>query len=314
MAGSVSDYLIKQLIEIDGIGKVTASRIAFHFEDINDFKDANYFIFQNITYQHQGKTRTINVSDNQFRGIELIQNEIDEDDSLLILYVRMTIKDFLENVQKNIKGLSLGNINCNPFLGAALRLSQNPEKFFKFNVWSSIQRSIVTSFGSTIEKLLLYCNEDIEQGSSPDGGEKWDLLKNIDGVNHWLEIKSGPNDMDKTQVQRYINKMEKAEKRGDVALFGFSYGRIERSTVTLGLLNTYIENWEQKVKIGGDLWDFLSSQDRYADTLMRLITLVSNEVFGNQDVIDLIELKTEQIILEFENIYDNLEDYLSEQY
>ena len=314
MAGSVSDYLIKQLIEIDGIGKVTASRIAFHFEDINDFKDANYFIFQNITYQHQGKTRTINVSDKQFRGIELIQNEIDEDDSLLILYVRMTIKDFLENVQKNIKGLSLGNINCNPFLGAALRLSQNPEKFFKFNVWSSIQRSIVTSFGSTIEKLLLYCNEDIEQGSSPDGGEKWDLLKNIDGVNHWLEIKSGPNDMDKTQVQRYINKMEKAEKRGDVALFGFSYGRIERSTVTLGLLNTYIENWEQKVKIGGDLWDFLSSQDRYADTLMRLITLVSNEVFGNQDVIDLIELKTEQIILEFENIYDNLEDYLSEQY
>ena len=144
--------------------------------------------------------------------------------------------------------------------------------------------------------------------------KKWDLVKTIDGINHWLEIKSGPNDMDKTQIERYKNKMEKTEKRGDVALFGFSYGRIEKATVTLGLLNTYIDNWEKKVKVGGDLWDFLSENEGYAETLMNLISLVSNEVFKNRDIIDLIESKTEQIISEYEKNYHSLEDYLSKQY
>jgi len=314
MAGSVSDYIKKRLKEIDGIGGKKSDRISIYFETINDFKNANYLVFQNIQYFHNGITKTVPINNEQLDKIKLIQNNINENDSLIILYADLVIREFLNNIQKNIADLSLDNINCNPFLGAALKLSENPEKFFKFNAWSSIQRSIVTSFGSTVEKLLLYCNSDIEKGSSPDGGEKWDLLKNINGINHWLEIKSGTNDMDKTQVERYKNKMERAEERGDVALFGFSYGRIERSTVTLGLLSSYIENWEQKVKIGGDLWDFLSGQDQYADTLMILITQISNQAFGNQDVIDLIDLKTEQIISEFENNYENLEDYLSEQY
>ena len=172
---------------------------------------------------------------------------------------------------------------------------------------------IVTSFGTTIEKLLLYCSEDIEKGTAPVGGEKWDLKKNIDGINHWLEIKSGPNDMSKTQILRYKKKLEKTERRNEVALFGFSYGRIERATVTLGLLNTYIINWEEKVKVGNDLWEFLSGQENYAESLLELIRLVSNDVL-NDDIISLINLKTEQIINEFNQNYDSLDEYLSEQY
>lgn len=314
MAASVFDYLKSSLIKIDGIGVTTARRIASYFGELNDFKSADYFVFQNITYQHNGTQKTINITDKQYNAIKSIQNGIEENDSLLTLYVKIIIGDFLEKVKKNINDLSLDSMNCNPFLGAALKLAQNPDKFFEFNVWSSIQRSIVTSFGTTIEKLLHHCAEDVKKGTSPDGGEKWDLLKTIEGVNHWLEIKSGPNDMDKTQIQRYRNKMEKAEARGEVALFGFSYGRIERATVTLQLLDSYIDNWEEKVKIGGDLWSFLSEQDDYADSLMELISLISGEVFENDDIISLIKSKKQQIILEFEQNYNSLDEYLSEQY
>ena len=177
MAASVSDYLIKNLVTIDGIGNTTANRIAFYFEDIVDFKNADYFDFQNIQYLHNGNTRTLNISDDQYSAIKQIQDDIDKNDSLLNLYVKWIIKDFLNKVENNIENLNLDNMNCNPFLGAALKLSDNPNKFFRFNVWASIQRSIVTSFGNTIEKLLLHCAEDVQKGTSADGGEKMGFSK-----------------------------------------------------------------------------------------------------------------------------------------
>jgi len=314
MAGSVSDYIQERLKEIDGIGPIMSSRISFYFDTITDFKNAEKMVFNNIQYQLNGAQRTLNISGSQLNEIKIIQNSIDDNQSLPLLYSDFIIRDFVKKVFSNIDDISLDTLNCNPFLGTALNLSNNPTKFFKFNVWAFIQRSIVTSFGSTLENLLLYCSENVEKGTAPDGGEKWDLLKNINDINHWLEIKSGPNDMSKTQVLRYRKKMSKAENRNEVALFGFTYGNIEDSTVTLGLLNTYIENWEDKVKIGGELWDFVSAEEGYAGTLINLIRLVSAEIFYDKDIIELIELKTDDIIKEFQEKYENLDDYLSEQY
>ena len=314
MAGSVSDYIQERLKEIVGIGPKISSRISFYFDTITDFKNAEKMVFNNIQYQLKGVQRTLDISDSQLKEIKIIQNSIDDNQSLPLLYSDFIIRDFVKKVFSNIDDISLDTLNCNPFLGTALNLSNNPTKFFKFNVWAFIQRSIVTSFGSTLENLLLYCSENVEKGTAPDGGEKWDLLKNINDINNWLEIKSGPNDMSKTQVLRYRKKMSKAENRNEVALFGFTYGNIEDSTVTLGLLNTYIENWEDKVKIGGELWDFLSAEEGYAGTLINLIRLVSADIFYDKDIIELIELKTDQIIKEFQEKYENLDDYLSEQY
>ena len=314
MAGSVSDYIQKRLKEIDGIGTTTASRISSYFETITDFKNAEWMVFNNIPYQMNGVQRTLNISDFQLNEIKIIQNSIDDNQSLPLLYSDFIIRDFVKKVYSNIDDISLDTLNCNPFLGTALNLSNNPTKFFKFNVWAFIQRSIVTSFGSTLENLLLYCSENVKKGTAPDGGEKWDLLKNINDINNWLEIKSGPNDMDKTQILRYRNKMQIVENKDEVAFFGFTYGNIEDSTVTLGLLNTYIDNWEDKVKIGGELWDFLSAEEGYAGTLINLIRLVSADIFYDKDIIELIELKTDQIIKEFQEKYENLDDYLSEQY
>jgi len=48
--------------------------------------------------------------------------------------------------------------------------------------------------------------------------------------------------------------------------------------------------------------------------LIKLIRLVSAEIFYDKDIIELIDSKTNQVIKEFENKYDNLNDYLSEQY
>ena len=50
MAGSVSNYIKKRLKEIDGIGGKKSDRISIYFETINDFKNANYLVFQNIQY------------------------------------------------------------------------------------------------------------------------------------------------------------------------------------------------------------------------------------------------------------------------
>jgi len=314
MAGSLNEYLELRLTSVNGIGGVTAKRISSFFGTINDFKIADINSFHNISFIINGNVRRITITDEQYRGIRSIQSSIENDVSLSYLYTEYYVTEFIQNVIKNINGITLSSLNCNPFLASSLNLSNDVNKFFWFNVLAYSQRSIVTSFGTTVEKLLLYSSGNVEKGVSTDDGEKWDLLKKINGVNNWIEIKSGPNDMDKTQILRYKNKMNRIENRGEIGLFGITYGHLNSNSVTLGLLNTYLPNWEEKVKIGRELWGFLADEEDYAENILILINNISNGVLGSNDIIDLINAKTNEIIEEFNNSYESMDEFLKTLY
>ncbi len=170
-------------------------------------------------------------------------------------------------------------------------------------------------FNTTIQDTSCISSEDVKPGIRTDsGGEKWDLSKVVDEVKYWLEIKSGPNDMDLTQIRRYLTKMSKVEEDGVRGLFGMTYGNLDSDTVTLGLLSRYVEDWEEKVLIGRKLWDFLAGEEGYAVDIFYRIKSVADNILGRVDIISLIDARVEDIINDYNENYENLTEYLNTQY
>jgi len=65
----------------------------------------------------------------------------------------------------------------------------------------------------------------------------WDLVKTEAEENlTWLQIKSGPNTMDKDQIEFWLQKIQEKIQEGDRAFLGFTYGKRTNNTVTLALL------------------------------------------------------------------------------
>ncbi len=123
--------------------------------------------------------------------------------------------------------ISLEDLNSNPLLCAALKL-RTPYELIKYNVYALATRSIVTSMGYLVQNLLLYSSADVYDGKGYNEGKnvKWDLVvERLDDVRSYIEVKSGPNDLDKGQVKSYRKEIQAVEKLGHKGYIGITYGK-----------------------------------------------------------------------------------------
>ena len=195
-----------------------------------------------------------------------------------------------------VENLTLGKIHPNPFLIRALNLN-TPEEVVRLNVYMTATRSIVTSMGFFIQKLLISCSESAE---SPPEESGWDAIKTTsDGEKCWIQVKSGPNDMDKDQIVYWAAKIEEKIQEGDRAYIGIAYGKRTNKTVTLGLLKQILPNSEMITLIGRELWDFVSEDTRYTVNLFEVLRHSASQVLAQSSIDEAIERCSDRIIAEF---------------
>lgn len=213
-------------------------------------------------------------------------------------YIRGLARDFTRRQVENISALSLDSLNINPLLIRSLNL-RTPLEVLEFNVNAAVSRSIVTSMGYFVQNLLEVTSDDVEKVRSG-----WDLVKHgQDGTNHWIQVKSGPNDMDKDQIIYWLQEIQKVEVNGDHGYIGMTYGKRDNATVSLSLMRTYLPDMEIRTLVGRELWDFLSGDDQFHVRLFDSLRVSSAKILGSRSIQDEIGKKIRELLSEFEDRY-----------
>ncbi|TBR59017.1 hypothetical protein B4U84_24480 [Westiellopsis prolifica IICB1] len=136
-----------------------------------------------------------------------------------------------------------------------------------------------------------------------------------DGEKFWLQIKSGPNNMDKDQVVYWSEKIQEKLKEGYKAYIGFTYGKITSKTVTIGLLKQILPDWEIQTLIGKDLWNFLSEDPDYSSKLFEVLRESAQQVLHQKSLSEEIDScadrVTDEFIQEFGNGHHGVSNYIN---
>jgi hypothetical protein len=178
-------------------------------------------------------------------------------------------KEFKEIAKKRFKALdsiSLSNLNFNPFLLRALNLD-TPKKIAEFMIGQRLERSVVTSYGSRIQKVAKLLSE---RGTGVEGA---DIRKEKEGRTYYIQIKSGPNTPNKDITESTNRLLQSATRRnkGSIALLGMTYGNPERVS---GIIKGYSAvDWV----VGRDFWKFISDDSHCAEEIFKIIGEVVEE-------------------------------------
>lgn len=284
--------------------------IAAHYSTLKGFKEASIESIKNLR-SVEGDRCFRNLTPKEVTAIISFQNEIEENRTIIQNFIKILTKNFVNKQIAMLSSISIESFNANPILCTALNL-KTPEEFVRYNAYQAIGRSIVTSMGFLVQDLLLYSNEYIFEGKNYDEGDKtkFDLvIDRLGEVKSFLEIKSGFNDMDAGQVKHYADEIEIVEKAGNRGYIGITYGKKNDTTVTAGLLRTYVPNWEDKTLVGKELWNFISENENYHTLLIESIDSVANTTLHNVSIVQKIEDKIEELITEFCTNYTSLSEY-----
>lgn len=284
--------------------------IAAQFSTLSGFKNTT-IDFLNDLKTAEGDKSIKKLTAKEEKAIITFQKEIDLDKNIIQNFIKILTKEFIIKQLDMLSTISISTFNANPILCIALNL-KTPEEFIRYNAYQAIGRSIVTSMGFLVQNLLLYSNEYVFDGKDYEEGDKtkFDLVIDRFGmVKSFLEIKSGFNDMDAGQVKHYAEEIKNVEQSGNKGYIGITYGKKEADTVTAGLLETYVPNWKEKTLVGKELWDFISENENYHIILLENINNVANTILQDVSIVQKIEHKTNELIKEFRNKYNSLNEY-----
>lgn len=303
MSENFHDMLAYALEKEVGFTKNKARSLASYFADVQEFLDQEEQDLQNIK-SLSGKIvlRLTEVEIGRLTTFKLsgcLSPELTVAENYLAIISRVFTKKQLDM----IRSLTLNNINPNPFLIRALNLD-TPKEVVQLNVYMAATRSIVTSMGFFIETLLLTSSEMVERPPKQDKESGWDLIKTTEqGERVWLQIKSGPNNMDKDQVDVWARKIQEKITECDKAYIGFTYGKRTNKTVTIGLLKQILPNWEMQTLIGRELWDFLSGDADYSSKLFEVLRESAHRILHQYSLSQEIDACAERITAEFVDKY-----------
>ena len=226
-------------------------------------------------------------------------------------FIVILTKDFIQKQLLAINNMTLEGLNANPLLCRALKLN-TPDEFVKFYMYSAISRSIVTSMGYLVQDLMLYSSENVYDGKHYEAtyGTKWDVvIEKLDGVRSYIEVKSGPNDMDKTQILSYDKAINRVRRNGENAFLGITYGKKDGMYVSTSILETYVADWRNKTLIGAELWDYISDNSSYHMILMNTIQSTAEAFLGTASLIKEIDNKIKILLDDFRRKYKTMDNF-----
>ena len=315
MAATVAEYLVKSAKLKKGSAKFIDKLqiVGTQFATLEGLKKASLrSIYSRTTIDKQPLIRPFTPKEEAL--FKLIKKEIDTSISIEDNFIRLLTASYIRKQIDAVNSITISSFNTNPLLGAALKLD-NPEELVRYCVYASASRSLVTSMGTMVEDLLLYSNVDVKDGADYQEGlsNKWDLvIERLDSVRTYIEVKSGPNDMDKTQIKSYSNEIKALEADGYKGFIGIGYGRKDMASVTTPMLRLYLDDWEEHTLIGTELWEYVSNHPGYHMKLMTVIKDTASVVLKKKSIIKLIEQRIKTLTAEFKETYSSIDDYYSQ--
>lgn len=315
MASTLNEFVIKcGCIFYDGIptknNKDKFNTIGCYYSTLQGFKNASISDFNNLTTKEGVKCfKPLTLKEQQ--ALLLLQENCDPQITLEENFIKILTKDFIIKQLKAIDTITLEGLNANPLLCRALKLN-TAKDFVKFYAYSALSRSIVTSMGFLVQNLILYSNTNVYDGKNyPESyGTKWDVvIEGLDGIKSYIEIKSGPNDLDKTQILAYDKAIKNVRANNENAFLGITYGKPNGNYVSTSILETYVEDWKDKTLIGKELWDYISQNETYHETLMNTIQDTAELFLGDNSLIEKIDKKILSLLDDFARDYGTMEAF-----
>jgi hypothetical protein len=214
-------------------------------------------------------------------------------------YIAVMSRRFALRQVDMVRNITLERLNVNPLLVQVLNI-HDPSELIRLHVEMAASRSIVTSMGFYLEQLVWASSECIERAPRESN---WDFKLTRRSRTHWLQIKSGPNDMDKDQISHWAKKIAEKISEGNDAHIGFAYGKKSTASVSLGLLKKYLPDWEVHVLVGKDLWHFLSGEKDYSHHLCNILRQTAMSVLKKDSILTEIAATSARVTQEFVNRY-----------
>lgn len=276
-------------LKAEGIGDTTAIRIAGYMEDFENFYK-NTDALDNFATSKGRKVLT----QNQIISIKQILHEYITTypkKSIQELWIPIFIKDFVKKAIKELQDTQIDNLSINPFLIKAFGFTDHKE-VVTFYFYQKITRSIVTSWGFTIEHLLR-CS-----GAEKSEFKGFDMKVLRNNLNYHFQIKSSPV-MSVEQVRALNTHFNNIEDRINNLLFlGISYGN--KSKINEQIKN-YLVDYPHTVMIGKELWDFIAEETGYYEKILHWIDEIANiepTKFSQE-----LEKKRNSLIMDWEKQY-----------
>lgn len=316
MAATIQELIIKSFQIHSGSTagglKEKIEMIASHYGNIGSFLKANRKDFEKLVFKVDNKS--FKLTDSDFAKVQAFQKSglINGKLSVQENFVKVLTTQFVQRQLDMIENMELETLNVNPILAGALNLD-NETDLIRYYAYQAISRSMVTSVGFLVQNLLLYASPSILDGKHNELGieTKWDLVvEKGKQPKAFLEIKSGTNDLNKSQIHHFEKEIKQIEKQGFKAFIGETYGKREDKTVTHGLYKMYLPDWKKRTLIGKELWEFVSGQKDYQEKLVDNLFKTSKELLADDTFIKKIELKIKPLSADFKKKYKTYNHFL----
>lgn len=315
MASTILDLVVKGgSIYYDGALSAASKQkftiIGSRYATLTAFKSASRNVL-NALKTEEGVRCFKPLTDKEASAIAALQRNIDVRLSIEENFIIILTHNFIRKQMDMLQSLTIETLNANPILCKALKINTSAD-FIKYYAYAAISRSIVTSMGYLVQDLLLYSNANVYDGKAYEEGSKtkWDLVvEGLNSVRSYIEVKSGPNDMDAAQVKHYANEINLIEEKGHQAFIGITYGRRNVQSVSMGLLATYVPDWRSKVLIGRELWDYVSGNRDYHNLLLQTIQSTAATFIAEESLVAKIDQRIAELITVFDARYVSMEEY-----
>jgi hypothetical protein len=301
------ELIFEVSLSTDGIGKTTAGALAEYFDSFDGFIKADEKALSKVV---NSKGKSI-LSGDKITGIVSVKREIPPGLKITEARIYFLAKLFIRNQVVTLQKMQFDDIDINPLLAKVLIL-QTPADIIRFNIYQSVTRSVVTSWGSMVERMLKFSGCELEGFKVGIKGREPDLIKKYQGETYCFQIKSGPNTMNVDMVESLNKVIDEIEKKGYVGLLGMTYGRKDRiSQQILGNL----KDAKTKTKMGRELWDFIAETQDYHKKVIDIIDTATKKEMRTS-YIKLIEDKVDEFTRVWQEKYSGvpinkiLEEYI----
>jgi hypothetical protein len=287
------DELIYELAKgASGVGPSKAGAIVENFDSLKEFLEAKPEDFSQIKNRKDNRI----ISDEQIKSIMDVKKIIPPALEVRQAWLFKLSYDFIHSQVSMVSALNLDNIDINPLLMEALDLTE-PKDIISFVIYQSVTRSVVTSWGMCVEKMVKYVGcEDNDSRDKSLTGKNFDLKKCSGSEEYYIQVKSGPNTMNVGMVHSLNETIAKIKAKGKKALLGMTYGRRDRiSAQIMGNL----EDPENQTKIGRELWDFIAEEDDYFKKVMNVVSEATSGLL-DKNFIELIDERIDELVIQWE--------------
>ena len=193
----------------------------------------------------------------------------------------------------------------NPILAKALGF-KDFESLARFYVYQRIGRSLLTSFGANMEKLVRLMLDG-------ERGEWWDVVKNTSSANYYVSVKSGPRDMNKDQTAEFSRRAKDIMRDDPKArpFIAMGYGKQAWPVITETLNREGLDP-ELYSFVGKRLYAKLSGDADYYKKILDLVVNAEVRVEGlrHKTIIELMDSKVAEIVEGFSSKYNTVDALL----